>query len=271
MLRAMIGWSVCVHVKPHLGPKTRFLLLPDSCRFADVGWPLWRENRSAVYNCCWPRQHSHSRVRVPWDSWPYFMVSDMRLPQPGGLYPPRTGWPSYTLRHWVPFLSHPTTLRATVVVFEPASTKATLMANPTVGPCPIALVWTARKTLHPQLLCQYLFAMEMCLSCNCLVMTASTHSIFLALSHHVLLAVTMKSTVFWAVLLYGPEEVRNFRGTYHIHLQGQRVSQARNQQKADIPSICWNFSELQCITTTTNVQLENTFHRFCDATEEKEM
>jgi hypothetical protein len=24
-----------------------------------------------------PRQHSHSRVRVPWDSWPYFAVSDL--------------------------------------------------------------------------------------------------------------------------------------------------------------------------------------------------
>jgi hypothetical protein len=26
------------------------------------------------------RQHSHSRVRVPWDSQPYFTVSDSRLP-----------------------------------------------------------------------------------------------------------------------------------------------------------------------------------------------
>jgi hypothetical protein len=29
-----------------------------------------------------PRQRSHSRVRVPRDSWPYFTVSDSRLPQP---------------------------------------------------------------------------------------------------------------------------------------------------------------------------------------------
>jgi hypothetical protein len=26
------------------------------------------------------RQHSLSRIRVPWDSWPYFIVSDLRLP-----------------------------------------------------------------------------------------------------------------------------------------------------------------------------------------------
>jgi hypothetical protein len=31
-----------------------------------------------------PRQRSHSQVRVPRDSWPYFTVSDSRLPQPGG-------------------------------------------------------------------------------------------------------------------------------------------------------------------------------------------
>jgi hypothetical protein len=47
------------------------------------------------------RQRSHSRVRVPWDSRPYFTVSDSRLP----------------------FSSPPTTHRVTVKVFEPASTR----------------------------------------------------------------------------------------------------------------------------------------------------
>jgi hypothetical protein len=37
----------------HLEPKTRFLLLPDSCGFADVRRHLWREDGSALYNCCW--------------------------------------------------------------------------------------------------------------------------------------------------------------------------------------------------------------------------
>jgi hypothetical protein len=51
-----------------------------------------------------PRQCIHSQVRVPRDSWPYFTVSDWRLPQPGGsgpwIYisqeqgrPPGTGFP----------------------------------------------------------------------------------------------------------------------------------------------------------------------------------
>jgi hypothetical protein len=48
-----------------------------------------------------PRQRSHSRVWVPWESWSYYTVSDSRLP----------------------FLSPPTTRRVTVEVFDPASTR----------------------------------------------------------------------------------------------------------------------------------------------------
>jgi hypothetical protein len=48
-----------------------------------------------------PYQRSHSRVRVPWDSRPYFTVSDSRPP----------------------FSSPLTTRRATVEVFDPASTR----------------------------------------------------------------------------------------------------------------------------------------------------
>jgi hypothetical protein len=48
-----------------------------------------------------PRHRSHSRVQVPWDLRPYFSFSDLRLP----------------------FLSPPTTRRATVEVFDPTSTR----------------------------------------------------------------------------------------------------------------------------------------------------
>jgi hypothetical protein len=41
-----------------------------------------RMDGSATYNYCWP-----SQIRVPRHSWPYFTVSDARLPQPGGLGP----------------------------------------------------------------------------------------------------------------------------------------------------------------------------------------
>jgi hypothetical protein len=48
-----------------------------------------------------PNQRSHSRVRIPWDSRPYFTVSDSKLP----------------------YFSPPTTRRVTVEVFDPASTR----------------------------------------------------------------------------------------------------------------------------------------------------
>jgi hypothetical protein len=47
-----------------------------------------------------PRQRRHSRIQVPWDSRPYFTLSDSRLP----------------------FSSPPTTRRARVEVFDHAST-----------------------------------------------------------------------------------------------------------------------------------------------------
>jgi hypothetical protein len=41
------------------------------------------------------------------------------------LYPPGTGWPGYTTRHWVPMSSPPKTHRATVEVFDSATTRDT--------------------------------------------------------------------------------------------------------------------------------------------------
>jgi hypothetical protein len=76
------------------------------------------------------RQRSHSRIRIPRNSWPCFTVSDSRPPTwrdtSPFLYPPETGWSSYTSRHWVPFSSPPSTLRATVEVFEPTSKRGTV-------------------------------------------------------------------------------------------------------------------------------------------------
>jgi hypothetical protein len=43
-----------------------------------------------------PRQRSPSQIRVLRDSWPYFTVSNLRLPHPGGqaspIIPPGTGY-----------------------------------------------------------------------------------------------------------------------------------------------------------------------------------
>jgi hypothetical protein len=69
-----------------------------------------------------PRQHSHSQVRVPRDCLRFQTPPTWRARSPY-LYPPGTGWPSYTPRHGVPFSSPPTTRRVTVEVFDPTSTQ----------------------------------------------------------------------------------------------------------------------------------------------------
>jgi hypothetical protein len=90
--------SVSLGVEPNLG-LTRYLLLFDS--YGLFSWGVLSDERmclSFVY-AVGPRQCCLSLVWVPWDSWPYFTVSDLRLP----------------------FSSPPTTRRITFEVFEPAS------------------------------------------------------------------------------------------------------------------------------------------------------
>jgi hypothetical protein len=73
---------------PVWGLTTRFLFLSDSCLFVDVGRSLSDERTGLPFtNAAGPRQRSHSWARVPRDSWPYFTVSDSRLPRTGGSGP----------------------------------------------------------------------------------------------------------------------------------------------------------------------------------------
>jgi hypothetical protein len=51
--RLTVGHSVCLGVKPDLGPQTRLLLLSNSCKFINFGQPLWPEGGPVVCNCCW--------------------------------------------------------------------------------------------------------------------------------------------------------------------------------------------------------------------------
>jgi hypothetical protein len=126
MLRPTVSRPVYLGVNPHLGPFTRILLLSDSCWFVDVGHLLSDERTglslqlpltlgSAVI-LGYESRGTHDRT----------LLSQIRdsLNLEGQVpvfISPGTGWPSYTPRHWVPFLSPPTTRRATVEVFEHAS------------------------------------------------------------------------------------------------------------------------------------------------------
>jgi hypothetical protein len=75
---------------------TRYLLLFDSYGLVFVGTLSDERTSLSFIYADGPRQRSLSRVRVPWDSWPYITVSDLRLP----------------------FSAPPTTRRVTVEVFE---------------------------------------------------------------------------------------------------------------------------------------------------------
>jgi hypothetical protein len=100
-LRLTVSLSVSLGVEPHLGLMTSIYYCLTVMVLFFVGRPLWREGGPVFCICCWPLPASLSWVRVPWNSLPYFAVSDLRLP----------------------FSSPPTTRRVTVEVFDPASTR----------------------------------------------------------------------------------------------------------------------------------------------------
>jgi hypothetical protein len=111
----------------HLGPKTRFLLLSDSCGFVDVGRSLWREDGCHLQLLLAPASAvtlgpNPARLMTIFYCLRLDTPSIWRIRSPY-LCPLGTRWPSYTPRHRVPFSSPPTTLRVTVDVFEPVSTR----------------------------------------------------------------------------------------------------------------------------------------------------
>jgi hypothetical protein len=50
------------------------------------------------------------------------------------------------------------------------------------------------------------------------------------LGFEVVTPVVMKSSTFWYIMPHSPQKVkRNFGGPFRLHLQGRKISQARNQ------------------------------------------
>jgi hypothetical protein len=99
--RLMVSQSLSLGVDPHIGLMTRYLLLFDSYGLVFRGALSDKRTGLSFVFAAGTRQRSLTGVRVPWDTWPYFTVSDLKLP----------------------FSSSPTTRRVTMEVLEPASTR----------------------------------------------------------------------------------------------------------------------------------------------------
>jgi hypothetical protein len=101
----MVSWPA--YCGFNLGSKSRLLLL--------LCWreTLFDERAGLSYTVtAGPRQRNNSCILVPRDLWPYFTVSDSRLPQPGGLGPriyisQKEGGPVILSTNWVLFSSSP--------------------------------------------------------------------------------------------------------------------------------------------------------------------
>jgi hypothetical protein len=102
--RRCVGQFVLVSGS-HLWPTTRFLLLSDIFGLLVVGRPSRREDGSVIYSYNSLSLSSPS----PEELWPYLTFSS-ETPQTWRarspyLYPPGTGWPSYTTGYWVGWFS----------------------------------------------------------------------------------------------------------------------------------------------------------------------
>jgi hypothetical protein len=110
------------------------------------------------------------------------------------LYPQGTMRLSYIPRYWFPFSSPPTTRRATVEIFEPASTRGSLFTHVHVTaqmlPTKLRNVPRRKHLLHNILYCLVVCSLSWKFTYfRCLAKTVSSRFTISALSHYV--------TIFW--------------------------------------------------------------------------
>jgi hypothetical protein len=109
MLRSTVSLPVYLGFKPTSGAQDQFSITV-SYGFVDVRRPLWREDGSVVYNCCWSSPPQSFSCTSPAGLMTTFYCLRFETPptwkaRSPCLYPSGTGWPNYTPRHWVSFSS----------------------------------------------------------------------------------------------------------------------------------------------------------------------
>jgi hypothetical protein len=107
ILRPTVSRPVYLGIKHPFGAYDQILITVRQLRVC------WEGTGLSFANATGPRQRSHSRVRVPWDSGPYFTVSDLGLP----------------------YSSPPTTRRVTAEVFDPHRKHRYRVAVPLLRSC----------------------------------------------------------------------------------------------------------------------------------------
>jgi hypothetical protein len=113
MLRLTVSRPVCLGVNPSFGVRDQVLVTAKHLCVCKVGLPLWREDRSVVYNCCWSQQRSHSRSPSPTGLMTIFYCLRFEIHPVKArslyLYPSGSESPRCIPRHWASFSSTPAT------------------------------------------------------------------------------------------------------------------------------------------------------------------
>jgi hypothetical protein len=133
MLRRTVSRPVCLGVKHPFGAYDQIFISVRQLRVCSCGALSLTRERVCVYNCCWTSPAQSFLCPSPAGLVTIFYYLRVETPltwraKSPYLYPPGTGWPGYTPRHWVPFSSPLTTRRATVEVLEPASTRVSRLS-----------------------------------------------------------------------------------------------------------------------------------------------